>query len=195
MNEKKESRLTFIEKIDSKYSLYKCKCGNVKKINKYNVNNGKVKSCGCLFAEGNNTKHGDRYTRLYGIWKGMRCRCLTKSSSAYKRYGAQGVCICEEWNDYSKFKEWAMQTGYSDELTLDRVDYNGSYEPANCRWVTYKEQANNTRANRRITINGCEKTMSEWSNVSGIKTATIWARLKRGWNEEDAIFKSVKEVL
>ena len=105
--------------------------------------------------------------------------------------------MCEEWNDYGVFKSWAMKSGYSENLSLDRIDVNGNYEPDNCRWATQKEQANNrstnkkiilinrenTRKNHFITFRGETKTMVEWSEITGIKYHTLKNRINNyGWD-------------
>lgn len=188
INEKK-GKLILIEKGYPK-SLYKCECGSLKWINTYNVNKGCIRSCGCIRKEHpNHTKHGDSNTRLYKIWKGMRERCYTPSSTNYNRYGEIGISICSEWDDYSMFKIWALENGYKDGLTIDRIDGKGNYEPSNCRWATYKEQANNIKTNRLITYDGETKTMTQWAEAIGIKPATLWARLNRGWSIEQALSK------
>lgn len=91
-------------------------------------------------------QHGDTGTRLYRIWKGMKCRCLNQNYPSYKDYGARGIRICPEWvEDYPCFKEWALAHGYREELELDRIDVNGDYEPSNCRWTTHHAQTLNRR--------------------------------------------------
>ena len=166
-----------------------CECGNKKVARASNVYYGRTRSCGCIFKEGNNLKHGGRRTRLYMIWKGMRERCNTPSCSTYKRYGANGIKVCPEWDDFENFKEWSLSNGYKDGLTIDRIDGKGNYEPSNCRWATYKEQANNTKSNRLITYDGETKTITQWAETVGIKPATLWARLNRGWSIEQALGK------
>ena len=166
-----------------------CECGNKKIARATNVYYGGTRSCGCIFKEGNNLKHGGRRTRLYTIWKGMRERCNTPSCSTYKRYGAKGIKVCPEWDDFENFKEWSLSNGYKDGLTIDRIDGKGNYEPSNCRWATYKEQANNVKTNRLITYDGKTKTMTQWAETFGIKPATLWARLNRGWSIEQALSK------
>ena len=175
-------------------AVCRCECGNIKIARATNIYHGGTRSCGCLFQKGNNLKHGDKGKRLYRIWKGMRERCNTPTCSTYKNYGERGIKVCPEWDDYLVFKEWALSHGYSDKLTIDRIDVNGNYEPSNCRWITYKQQANNTRANHLITIDGVTHTMTEWAEISGIKMATIWARLDRGWNQKDAVFKPLHAI-
>lgn len=140
----------------------------------------------------NHLIHGDSHTRLYKIWKSMKGRCYLTSNTSYKRYGARGIRVCSEWHDYQIFRKWTLDNGYDDSLTIDRIDVNGDYEPNNCRWATPKEQANNTRRNRNLTAFGKTLTMTQWSEITGIKVATIWARLHKGWNTEDALSKAVK---
>lgn len=191
----KYNRLTVIGyNHESRKYICKCDCGNIHEVNKYNLTHGLVKSCGCLFLEGNNKKHGCRHTRLYMVWKGMRCRCYTKTSSSFRNYGARGISICDEWNDYKKFKEWAETHGYQEGLQIDRIDVNGNYEPSNCRWVGVITNANNKRNNRYIEYNGIIKTMSEWAREYNIKPATLWARLNKGWSVEKALSQKVVET-
>ena len=97
-------------------------------------------------------KYKKNNSRLYSIWTNMKTRCNNNSCKGYKDYGGRGIKICEEWNDFKSFYEWAMKNGYSDDLTIDRIDVNGNYEPNNCKWSTVIEQANNKRNN--ILFNG-----------------------------------------
>lgn len=97
-------------------------------------------------------KHGDRYTRLYRTWINIRQRCNNVKLKKYQQYGAKGISVCDEWSNYSKFKEWALSSGYKDNLTVDRIDVLGNYEPSNCQWLTNSENASKGRttdANRR----------------------------------------------
>lgn len=146
--------LTVIEKLGCKNGhktmvRCRCDCGNIKDVWIEHLKSGHTKSCGCYrkqYVSDKNTTHNLRYTRLYRIWLGMKARCYCKSQKGYKYYGGKGIEICEDWkNDFLKFYNWAMQNGYSDSLTIDRIDSDKNYEPSNCRWVTYYEQEHNKK--------------------------------------------------
>lgn len=130
-----------------------CDCGNRVIAKTRDLQKGDVNSCGCLFEEINKqrlTKHGKKNSRLYRIWGNMKTRCSNPTTKYYKYYGGRGITICEEWrNSFQRFYDWAMTNGYSDDLTIDRIDVNGNYEPSNCRWVTMKEQSKNKRKIKR----------------------------------------------
>lgn len=133
------------------------------------------------------------YTRIHHIWRMMRHRCNCTSYDSYKHYGGRGIKVCEEWeNSFQRFYEWATVNGYTDELTIDRIDVNGNYEPSNCRWVTRKVQCNNRRDNHFVTLNGCTKSLAEWADTYGIKRDTISHRIIRGWDIERAVTTPVK---
>lgn len=126
-----------------------------------------------------NYKHGLTKSRIHNTWNHMKDRCYNSKSQNYARYGNRGITICEEWrNDFMSFYEWAMANGYQDNLTIDRIDNDGNYEPSNCRWITLKEQNFNYSKNRLITHRGKTQTLTEWANEIGISTATLFARLK-----------------
>lgn len=126
----------------------------------------------------------------------MKTRCYNPSSNKYHAYGGRGIKVCDEWkNSFANFKKWALSNGYANNLTLDRINNNGNYEPSNCRWVTNKQNTNNTRRNRILTYNGENHTMSEWCEILGVKLQTLSARIYRGWSVEDAITKPIRKQI
>ena len=189
---KRFGKLVVIEKAEptcktDKHIYWKCSCdcGNYSVVSGQRLRDNITKSCGCI-------NDGKSYTRLYAIWKGIKSRCLVKNSSSYKNYGARGIVVCKEWlHDFHEFYEWAMKNGYNDNLSIDRIDVNGNYEPSNCRWVSIKVQNNNTRRNHYLEFNGNKKTIAEWSEILGIKQNTLLYRLRRGWSLERALSKEV----
>lgn len=125
----------------------------------------------------------------------MKCRCYTKSSEGYKKYGIKGIKICDEWRDnFEVFENWALSNGYSDELTIDRIDYTGNYEPSNCRWISIKEQAANKSSVRLISFNGETHTIPEWSRIMGINYKCLYSRISTGWSIEDAFTKPIRQI-
>jgi len=174
----------------------KCSCGKEIEVLANNLTRGHTKSCGCLFPH-HRLNHGDcvgnNPSRLYRIWAGMRTRCYSESSPRYKHYGARGIKICDEWNDFSNFKEWALNNGYSDLLSIDRINVNGDYSPENCRWASQKTQGNNTTRNVRIEYQDQVRTLSEWSDILQIPYKALWYRLHSGWTVNKAFSTPLKE--
>ena len=139
-----------------KFGIYKCGfCGNEFKARTSDVKFGNTNSCGCYQkrrASETQKTHGLGYTRLYRIWADIKTRILNSKNKHYINYGGRGIDICEEWkNDFMSFYDWAMLNGYSDELSIDRIDNNGNYEPSNCRWVGDNIQARNQRIPKNNT--------------------------------------------
>ena len=156
--------------------LCKCDCGNTKIINGNSLRRGTSTTCGC-----STKKHGMRNTRLYRIFDGMWKRCYNPKHPWYKRYGGRGITICDEWlKDRSTFFAWALANGYRDELTIDRIDTDGNYEPDNCRWVDQRTQINNRNNTPVVEINGERKTISEWARIAGVSYQTMYRRCQRG---------------
>ena len=174
-----------------------CDCGNTCHVDSYSLRFGDTVSCGCkrrthnVLAHKAQTRHGMSKTRLYKTWQHMLRRCDKNSNAPeYRRYRELGISVCDEWkNCFEAFRDWATETGYQDDLTIDRIDVYGDYEPANCRWATMKQQLNNTRANVRYTWNGETHTAQEWSDITGIPAQRIRYRIRAGWPKEN-IFDS-----
>lgn len=145
--------------------------------------------------KGHDYKHGYSGTRIDNIYYHMVGRCYNPKDISYRRYGAKGITVCDEWmKDKESFFKWAFDNGYKDDLTIERVDSNKGYCPENCRWATYLEQSNNISTNVRLEVDGVSHTITEWSRISGIKPGTIWARLNNyGWPEKEAIFKPTRK--
>lgn len=122
-----------------------CECGTTKDVLLGDLRRGDTVSCGCYLQEVI-TKHGGSYERLYKIYHGMLNRCYLKSSDSYVNYGAKGVVVCIDWlNSYEAFRDWALDNGYTSELTIDRKNVTGNYEPGNCHWIPEAMQQRNKR--------------------------------------------------
>lgn len=179
----------YISPCGSRSSLWRCRCecGRETTVMGYYLTNGHTKSCGCLKVD-SSTTHGMSKTRVYKIWSDMITRCYRKCHGSYKDYGGRGITVCDEWrNSPEKFIEWAFINGYSDELSIDRIDSNGNYEPSNCRWATRKEQANNTRRNHRIVYNGKTQTLKQWAEELGISYKMMTGKIHSGYSLDEII--------
>lgn len=168
------------------YWVCQCDCGNIKSIRSDALVSNITKSCGCLKKEQDkvnltaNHSHKQSRTRLYTIWQGMKDRCCNPHNVRYERYGGRGIKVCDEWkNGFQNFYNWAIENGYSENLTIDRIDNDGDYSPRNCRWANLKEQSRNRSTNINITIGNATKTLTEWCEIFKLDYNTIEARYKR----------------
>ena len=128
--------------------LYKCGfCEREFKADIQSINQGKTKSCGC-YNISKRFKHGLVGTRIYSIWIDIKSRVFNSKNKSYKDYGGRGITICDDWLDVRNFYNWAMSNGYEEELSIDRIDNDGNYEPSNCRWTTQNIQARNRRVGK-----------------------------------------------
>lgn len=132
-----------------------------------------VKCKGFTIERGEITTHQETKTRLHKIWSSMHERCENVNHKYYKHYGGRGIHVCEEWEDYVNFRDWAVSNGYSDNLTIDRINNDGNYEPSNCRWSTFSEQAKNKRTNHFVTVNGEKMILSDCARRYGIPKSTV----------------------
>lgn len=161
--------------------LCHCDCGNNTEVASKELRRGTTVSCGCYSRENSgkrisafNYRHGERNTRLYGVWTGMRYRCNCPTCKSYANYGGRGISVCDEWSTFPPFRDWAMANGYDPDApkgkcTLDRIDADGNYEPSNCRWVDSKVQNNNRRSSPRQTAT-CKPV--EMLSIDGAVIAT-----------------------
>ena len=139
--------------------------------------------------QNNNFRHGFSRTKLEKAYVHMIERCYKSNNQSFRSYGGRGITVCEEWKtDNKNFFKWAIENGYKEGLTLDRINPNGNYCPDNCRWATNKVQQNNRRNNVYVEINGVKHTVAEWSEIYGISRYAVYTRIKRlGWDEVKAI--------
>lgn len=170
--------------------LTRCSCGNDVSVVSRALRSGNTQSCGCLHREraGNASRtHGLSRTAEHKVWLGMKKRCFNPQSKAFPNYGARGITICERWLTFENFLA-DMGKRPSVAHSIERVDNEGNYEPANCRWATAREQCNNQRGNRRLTLHGKTATLAEWARDLGIHPDVLNSRLnKYGWTVEAAL--------
>lgn len=198
---KQFGNLTVIEYLGRKHhaSYWKCRCECGNEVNCYygNLIRGTSTSCGCLrsyYAKQSRNCHGESRSRLYREWAAMRNRCYNKNSHDYNRYGGRGIIVCDEWQEYWPFREWAHKSGYDDSLSLDRKDVNGNYCPENCCWITMAEQQSNKRTNVYIEYNGTKKTVAQWAKELGMRKESISYRIKAGWTPEECLFGKENKI-
>lgn len=169
----------------------RCVCGSVIDVTPFNWKSGRTKSCGCktiellsdAFLKLDHTADLDRLRRIYN---GMKNRCYNKNIDNYPDYGGRGISICDEWlNNREAFISWSLKHGYRSDLSIDRIDVNGNYEPSNCRWATAVEQRNNQRPRNpmqrklRFTINGTTKSAIEWCEEYGVSCPYVMYRINK----------------
>lgn len=177
-----------------------CDCGKEILVIGENLKKGNTTSCGCYkkdLMKQKQTKHGLSNTRISYIYSGMKDRCFNKNDKRYDNYGGRGITICNEWlgeDGFINFYNWAINNGYSENLTIDRIDTNGNYEPSNCRWETLEIQENNRTNNHMLTYNGETMTMAMWAKKMNMNYKTLATRiLVYKWSTEDALTKPVRQ--
>lgn len=206
----KIGRLTIIRRADDRfdsrgksriYWLCECECGTIKEVRGDSLNGNHTVSCGCFHKDQVSKAHietrasqntyGESRERIHNIWYLMKYRCEDPTSPAYHNYGGRGIKLCEEWADevqgYFRFKEWALNNGYDETLTIDRIDNNGNYSPENCRWADDYIQRNNRRNNIQIEYGGRVQTLSQWARELGVPMKNLHNRIRvLGWDVERA---------
>ena len=164
----------------ARYGLYKCFCGNEFKAQMQSIKSGATTSCGCYQKQRNKETHiihGLSKHHLHSVWSNMKSRILNINSEDYKNYGARGITICDEWkNDFKSFYDWSLANGYKKELTIDRMNNNGNYEPINCRWVYRNIQNRNRRKifkHNTSGYKGVSRKQTKWRAVIGDNNKSV----------------------
>lgn len=198
LTERTFGRLTAKKYTQGKWQCV-CSCGSIKSVSSYNLRKGITQSCGCLHSEvvvARNTIHAAHGTRAYRIWTNMKDRCANPNNKAYHRYGGRGITVCKRW---LKFENFLADMGQPlEDLTLDRIDNNKGYEPSNCKWSTYVEQARNRHTAIILTAFGETKPLMKWiddERCRANRDAIVQRVSNLGWNAEDAITKPIRKKI
>ena len=182
----------------------KCDCGNYTNVLSRSLLSGHTKSCGCIKGykqvkhNASIKYHGGSDTRLYHVWNDMRQRCENPNKSSYVWYGAKGIRVCDEWQDFENFEKWAYKNGYDDTAprgycTLDRIDNKEGYNPQNCRWVSMTDQNRNKSYHRYVEYHGKKYTVTQLADEVGMNKDTLVYRLNANWSVEDAVNKPIRK--
>jgi hypothetical protein len=169
--------------------LCECDCGRTASVNGRHLRGGKIKSCGCLQFS-HSTTHGMSKTRTFAIWAEMRARCNNPNRARWADYGGRGIKVSDRWDKFENF--YADMGDAPDRMSIDRIDVNGDYCPANCRWATPKEQANNRRNNVFLTWQNKTQTIAQWSEETGVPAYAISHRLSKSLTLDD-VFAPVED--
>lgn len=170
-----------------------CDCGEQRDIYASALTTGRTKSCGCYHDEcSRRGTHGGSRSPEYKVWSSLIDRCHNENNRHYKNYGGRGIAVCKRWRD--KFENFINDMGPrpSPSHTVERKNNSCGYSPFNCRWATRKEQQNNMRTNRLVTLKGRTQTVSQWADEVGMKHATLYSRIYHGWSAERAITEPVR---
>lgn len=192
-------RLTAVERLPYRarteadtrcYWRCRCNCGGEKAVQLYSLLSGATRSCGCLereaLANGIFRKHGRCYTREYKVWTGFRLTCENPSDKRYPFYGGRGITVCPEWRSFERFLA-DMGEAPTPAHVLGRIDKDGPYSPANCRWMTRRELMQNSRGTHWLTVNGVARSITEWAALIGLSPNALQGRLREGWEPAEAV--------
>ena len=190
-------RLVFIGPAERRsHWRFKCDCGSPEKETWHHpVRKGTVRSCGCLWREtvpGSNRTHGMTRTRIYRLWSTMHDRCRNPRNSHYPTYGERGITVCSRWRDFEAF--YADMGERPPGMTLNRIDNDGPYSPANCEWASAVTQGRNKASNKLLTFNGKTQPLSAWAEELGMNYNTLNTRVQRGWDDERVLTTPIKKV-
>ena len=190
----KYGKLTVIERVENaEHGITRwkclCDCGKYTIVRGSNLKTGAVKSCGCLIHQPHNTHHLSN-TKLYGVWAGIKSRCYNDNGSrCYKDYGGRGIVMCDEWkNDFMSFYKWALQNGYREGLTIERINVDGNYCPENCTWIPNSQQQGNRRSCLYYTYKGKTQNLKQWCDELNLDYKLMHDRIRmKKWSFERAI--------
>jgi hypothetical protein len=194
----KYGRLTVIRRSQSNSKtgnamwICECDCGNIVTVIGSKLRSGYTKSCGCLRIS--NIAQGHSRERIYVTWKGMHQRCCNPDHDKYKWYGEKGITICDEWHDFIVFREWAFKNGYTDNLTIDRINPDDNYNSNNCQWVDMKYQANNRTNNRIIEYEGKEYSVAQFADMLTVPYHTVRNQMRLGWSIEKIVNRANRRL-
>jgi len=157
--------------------LCRCDCGKEKIISGSSLRHKLTTSCGCYgiqkLLDHKNITHGlygekgSSERRLHNIWAGMKDRCLNPNTERYSRYGGLGITVYKEWvSNYKSFYDWSINNGYTDTLTIDRIENDGNYTPSNCQWISKSENSIKKRTTIFISINGVQNSVTKWASIA-----------------------------
>lgn len=161
---------------------FKCDCGGTTEARVADVKRGHTTSCGCNQKQATKEaklEHGMEGERLYRVWANMKTRCTNPNNRAYKWYGGRGINVYDDWLEFIPFMEWALNNGYKEHLTIERIDNNEGYNPTNCEWIPLEKQALNRTNTKVIDINGKSYTVKEVSEITGTSIYILWNRRNR----------------
>ena len=165
----------------------KCKCGRETLASEEAFNSGHLKSCGCKRENIDGQILGSKRLRLNRIWSKMKDRCNNPNSRSYPHYGGRGITVCKEWNLFSNFALWALNNGYRDDLSIDRIDVNGNYCPENCRWADVFTQANNKTDNVYLELDGERMSAQQWARKLNVSVRTLYNRVAKGMSDKEVL--------
>ena len=161
------------------YWLCRCDCGNTRSLQTHQLTAGNVTSCGCMNTKKRKSEYLLDKKRIFNIYNGMRTRCCNSKSPSFKYYGGKGITICDEWlNDFKSFVNWAYANGYSNSLSIDRIDNSKGYYPDNCRWIALNDQFHNKTNNVWLSHNGETHTMADWCKLLNFSYTLAKSRKK-----------------
>lgn len=179
----------------------KCDCGGEKTATTHDLRCGNTRSCGCIQREISSWKFGIPHKKLTHVYNGMKRRCYSKTEKNYEDYGGRGIKICDEWmgeNGREKFVVWALENGYREGLTIERINVDGDYSPDNCCWIEHALQAKNKRNTIHVEYNGITMCLKDAARASGMSWGTLYQRVKNGWPNEhlfDAPYKAGRKIV